>query len=257
VRSQYSLARIHNYYKRKAASVLFKNPLAIHPPRPLVSFTFDDFPRSALLAGGSILKRYGVAGTYYTAMGLLGKDGPSGPLYVAEDLRALLEQQHELGCHTFSHCHSWDTETAVFEGAVLQNKAALSELVPGATFKSLSYPISEPRPLTKRSVAKHFLCARGGGQVSNVGVIDLNQLSAYFLEKSGGEIQAVKDMIDRNREAGGWLIFATHDVTQNPSPFGCTPEFFEEVVRYSVNSNACVLPVARALETLRRPSSLT
>ena len=41
---------------------------------------------------------------------------------------------------------------------------------------------------------------RGGGQKFNIGTIDLNQLSAYFLEKSRNNLQAVKDIIDRNRQ---------------------------------------------------------
>jgi peptidoglycan/xylan/chitin deacetylase (PgdA/CDA1 family) len=231
--------------------VFFRRRLAIRTPHPLISFTFDDFPRSAFLAGGAILSQYGLSGTYYTSLGLMGKDGPSGLLYGQDDLGALLEQGHELGCHTFSHCHSWETETAAFEDSIIQNRAALNKLVPGAEFKSLSYPISEPRPMTKRAISKHFLCCRGGGQTLNVGTADLNQLAAYFLEKSRDNIQAVKNLIDLNREVRGWIIFATHDVSSPPSPFGCTPALFEDAVRYAVDSGAQVLPVARALEVIR------
>lgn len=246
--------RLHNYYKRNAASLLFKRPLRIDTQVPLISFTFDDFPRSALLSGGAILNRYGLAGTYYTAVGLLGKDGPSGPLYTRDDLGTLLERGHELGCHTFSHCHSWNTDAGVFENSVIQNRDALRALLPRAEFKSLSYPISEPRPSTKRVVARYFQCCRGGGQVINAGTADLNQLAAYFLEKSKDRIQPVKDLIDLNRESRGWTIFATHDVSPNPSPFGCTPDFFEEVVHYAVSSGARVLPVAKALDTIVGPA---
>lgn len=38
---------------------------------PTVSFTFDDFPKSALSAGGAILKQHGPRGTYYAVMGLM------------------------------------------------------------------------------------------------------------------------------------------------------------------------------------------
>ncbi len=249
--------RVQNYYKRNVAHSLFRRPLAIRSQRPLISFTFDDFPRSALLTGGAILNHHGLAGTYFTSLGLLGKDGPSGPLYRLDDLKALLAQRHELGCHTFSHDHSWDTEAEAFEGSVLQNRAALSKLVPGADFKSLSYPIAEPRPMTKRKVARHFLCCRGGGQTLNVGTADLNQLAAYFLEKSRDRIQAVKDLIELNREARGWIIFATHDVSPDPSPYGCTPEFFDSVVQYAMSSGARILPVVGALEVIRGATSAT
>jgi hypothetical protein len=219
----------------------------------LISFTFDDFPQSALLMGGAILNRFGLAGTYYASLGVLGSETPSGKIFVASDLTTLFEKGHELGCHTFSHCDSWNTETSVFENSLIENRAALSRLVPGAEFRSFSYPISLPRPRTKAKTADYFLSCRGGGQTLNVGNADLNQLSAYFLEKSRDNIQAVKNLIDRNRQACGWLIFATHDVSDTPTPFGCTPAFLESVVQYAIGSGALILPVAKALEVLGAP----
>lgn len=225
--------------------------MAIRAARPVISFTFDDFPRTALLTGGAILNRLGASGTYYTALGLLGQDSPSGELFVQEDLRKALDGGHELGCHTFSHYDSWQTKPEIFEDSIVQNRVALSELVAGAQFKSFSYPLSSPRPTIKRAAAKHFLCCRGGGQTLNVGTVDLNQLSAYFLEKAEGDILTVKGLIDRNKSERGWIIFATHDVSPNPSPYGCTPEFFEDVVQYALASGARILPVAKALEVVR------
>jgi peptidoglycan/xylan/chitin deacetylase (PgdA/CDA1 family) len=248
------LERLRRYIQRNSASVLFKRSLEVRPSVPLISFTFDDFPRTALTSGGAILNRHGLSGTYYTSLGLIGKDSPSGPIFILDDLKPLLEQGHELGCHTFSHCNSWLTETKEFEESVIQNQRALSEIIPGAVFQSFSYPISEPRPLSKRAIAKHFLSCRAGGQTFNVGATDLNQLASYFLEKTRENIQPVKDLIDKNREARGWTIFSTHDVAPNPSPYGCTPEFFEEVVRYAVASGARILPVVKALETIRAVS---
>jgi hypothetical protein len=129
-------------------------------------------------------------------------------------------------------------------------------LIPGACFKSFAYPLSLPQPAVKRACAKHFLCCRAGGQTLNTGATDLNQLSAYFLEKARNNIQAVKDLIDENKRLKGWLIFATHDVSPDPSPYGCTPQFFEQVVHYAAESGAQILPVAGALEATRVPVAL-
>jgi len=220
---------------------------------PLISFTFDDFPRSALLVGGAILSRFGLGGTYYASLGLIGKETASGPIFLSDDLTNLFEQGHELGCHTFSHCDSWETDARTFEDSIMKNREALNELCPGAKFQTFAYPINLPRPMTKARIADHFLSCRGGGQTLNAGRIDLNQLSAYFLEKSRGNIQPIKDLIDRNRQACGWLIFATHDISDNPTRFGCTPEFFEQVVHYAVGSGARILPVVQALQALGAP----
>jgi hypothetical protein len=62
-------------------------------------------------------------------------------------------------------------------------------------------------------------------------------------------------LIDRNRQARGWLVLSTHDVSDTPTPYGCTPDLFERVVRWAADSGARILPVAAALTTLRDPAS--
>jgi hypothetical protein len=246
-------SRVSRYYRRNAASFVFRRPFSISQQQALISFTFDDFPRSALLTGGAILSRCGVAGTYYVSFGLLGKETLTGQQFVAEDLVTLFEQGHELGCHTSLNFDSWETPTNIYENSIVQNRTALTRLFPDAEFRTFSYPINPPRPLTKARIANRFLCCRGGGQNFNVGRVDLSQLSAYFLEKTRDDFRPVADIIDRNRQASGWLIFATHDISENHSQFGCTPEFFEQVVQYAISSGARILPVVKALEALGAP----
>jgi len=243
--------RLHGFCQRTAAGSLFTRPVTIDRQRPIISFTFDDFPTSALLTGGAILERFGLRGTYYASLGLMGKTAPTGAICTVEHLAELVERGHELGCHTFHHCHSWETRTTVFEQSILENSAALHTLVPGALFKTFSYPISPPRPHTKRIVGRHFTCARGGGQTFNVGNTDLNYLHAYFLEKARHCRDVVRNVIEQNRDARGWLIFATHDVCNSPTPFGCTPSFFESIVECAVRSEAQIVPVAEAVASLR------
>ena len=87
----------------------------------------------------------------------------------------------------------------------------------------------------------------------NVGMTDSTYLAAYFLEKSRDDPEAVKKMIDENRRARGWLILATRDISSDPTPYGCTPEFFEDVVQSAVASGARILPAGEALEALQAP----
>src|SRR6266446_114445 len=112
--------RAHGLYQRSTARSLFTRPVAIRNRQPIISFTFDDFPRSALLTGGAILEQRGLRGTYYASLGLMGQTAPTGPIFVREDLRMLIARGHEVGCHTFNHCHSWETSTQVFERSILE-----------------------------------------------------------------------------------------------------------------------------------------
>jgi peptidoglycan/xylan/chitin deacetylase (PgdA/CDA1 family) len=217
---------------------------------PVISFTFDDFPRSALLNAGAILRERRLAGTYYASFGLMGKKAPTGEIFTREDLDELIQQEHELACHTYDHYDSWDTAPLEFEASILRNQRAISERLPGTKFRCLSYPISWPRPETKRRVASYYECARGGGQTFNAGTMDLNYLKAFFLEQSRDNFAAIKQTIDDNAHAKGWLIFATHDVCDQPTRFGCLPGFFEKVVDYAIQSKATILPVFRAWQVI-------
>ena len=245
------LEQLRGRCERSAATYCCRRPLRLRGQRAVVSFTFDDFPHSALAAGGRILADAGVAGTYYASLGLMHHDSPTGRLFSAEDVPELLSQGHELGCHTYDHRHAWHTPSRAFERSVLQNRHALDQLVPGAVFRTFSYPIAAPWPPNKAKVARYFTCCRGGGQRSNTGVADLNQLSAFFLERARGQIDVVRNLIHCNRAVGGWLIFATHDVTEHPTSFGCTPGFFREVVHQTLASGALVLSITAAVTHFR------
>jgi hypothetical protein len=60
-------------------------------------------------------------------------------------------------------------------------------------------------------------------------------------------------MIGANAEAGGWLIFSTHDIDPNPTRYGCTPAFFEKVVKSSLRSGSRILTMSSALGAIGVP----
>jgi peptidoglycan/xylan/chitin deacetylase (PgdA/CDA1 family) len=242
--------RIRSRWQREASRRLCRRPWMMQNREPLISFTFDDFPASALYTAGEILKEHGIAGTYYTSFGLMGTIAPTGQIFAADDIPRLLASGHELGCHTYHHRHSYDTPPEQFEASIAANQAAFEKLAPGQQFQSLSYPISGPRPATKRRCARHFAGSRAGGQVGNEGEVDLDALSAFFLEQSREDFAAVERVIARTAAANGWLILATHDVAPDPTPYGVTPEFFRKVVRAAVASGAKLVPVSQGLREI-------
>jgi peptidoglycan/xylan/chitin deacetylase (PgdA/CDA1 family) len=242
---------LKNYYRWNLVTRFARRDLRMENRCPMISFTFDDFPRSALQVGGEILRAQGFAGTYYACLGLVDRDSPVGRIFSGADLEDLLAHGHELGCHTFGHCPAWNTEPEAFEASILENRRALARLLPRASFKTLSYPINLPRLRTKRRAGRHFACCRGGGgQTFNRGTIDLNNLQAFFLEMSRDRPESIRKIIDRNCAARGWLVLATHDIDDRPTRFGCTPALFDKVVRWAADSGARILPVARALEEI-------
>lgn len=244
------LLRLQSRCQRTLARRLGCRRTRIHLDHPIVSFTFDDFPRSALLTAGVILEDHGAAGTYYLSLGLMNGTAPTGEIFHQEDLQRLISGGHELGCHTFSHCDSWNTPPREFEASVQENRTALARLLPGTPLPTLSYPISCPRPGTKRRLEKYFACCRGGGQTFNHGFVDANYLSAFFIEQSRAEPKRIYELIEESCRANGWLIFATHDVNPHPTPYGCTPELFTRIVERCQEGGARVLPVSKVWQQL-------
>src|SRR5690349_7816873 len=84
------LDRARERFAMEASRAFFKRNLAVMAPVPLISFSFDDFPQSAFFEAGAILGRYGLRGTYYASLGLMGKQSPTGPMFKAEDLKEVL-----------------------------------------------------------------------------------------------------------------------------------------------------------------------
>jgi len=253
-------SRLKLRLQREISARFARRPLLLRNSQPLVSFTFDDFPQSALHCGGAILRSHGVTGTFFASFGLMGRTAPTGQIFVEEDLIELIEQQHEIGCHTFDHCHSWGAAPSAFRASIIRNRTALAAYFPQMRFRTFSYPITFPRPRTKWETGGCFDCCRGGGQNLNSGTIDLAQLSAFLIEKSRSDFSAIAGVIEDNARHNGWLIFATHDVSNSPTPFGCTPALFNEIVNRSINSGATVVPVSEALDIARnrtQPGSRT
>lgn len=236
--------------QRRLSRWLGRRPCRVQPEQPIVSFTFDDFPRSAMSNGATILERHGLVGTYYVSLGLAGRTSATGPAFELADLATLLAHGHELGCHTYSHCPAWETAPAAYEAAIRRNADMLQQCHPELRFRTHSYPISHPRPETKRIASRHFGCCRAGGQTFNLGNVDLNHLSAFFLEQSRDNIDAITHLLEDNARQRGWLILATHDIDDSPTRYGCTPAFFTRIVRSVLDSGARVMPVGAALAVL-------
>jgi peptidoglycan/xylan/chitin deacetylase (PgdA/CDA1 family) len=248
--------RVMGKYRRTLANRFGRRMAAVRTSVPMISFTFDDAPRTAFIAGQDILKAHDTRATFFVSLGLLGHRTEVGTIVSQDDLLRVVEAGNELGCHTFDHLDSWQTTTEKFVESVERNKKALHGILPGSKFRTFAYPISEPKPGVKSRLGKYFMCCRGGGQTSNVGMADLNLLKACFLDRrTGVDKHFIKRLIDYNTSYRGWLIFVTHDVTDDPSPYGCTPKFFGEVVECAARSGALLLPVERACENLQASNS--
>jgi peptidoglycan/xylan/chitin deacetylase (PgdA/CDA1 family) len=238
------ITRAANRWRRFATEHFARREFRLPGDVPYVSFTFDDFPRTALTEGGRILTDRRIRGTYFVSFNLLETNSVSGPVASLRDLHSLLDDGHELGCHTFDHADGSVVSAIQFKRSIDANQSALINSGLTVRFETFAYPLNGPAWLTKKVAGSCFTGCRGGGQTFNEQVADLSLLKAYFLDRrSHDRMDEIRDLIERNAAARGWLIFATHDVGSQPSVYGCAADRFASIVDMSVRSGAQVLPM--------------
>jgi peptidoglycan/xylan/chitin deacetylase (PgdA/CDA1 family) len=211
----------------------------------MISITFDDFPRSAWTAGGKILDEYGVRGTYYAALGLMGRSTPVGEMFERGDLEAVAAAGHELACHTYDHALCSDLNGRDLLANCEENQKRMADLFGGYRPRSFSFPEGVVTLSAKTLLTTVYDSCRTIEPGINSNAVDLGFLRANCVY-STSPFHKLREIIGRNHEQKGWLILYTHDISAQPSPWGCTPEQFRVVVASVVESGAEILPITEA-----------
>ncbi|MDO9337247.1 MAG: polysaccharide deacetylase family protein [Caulobacter sp.] len=208
--------------RRRYTRLAFRKPLRLALERPMITFSFDDVPATAALAGARVLEAAGLKGTFYICAGLEDGEGPMGSYGSSEDARRLAASGHEVACHTYSHLDCGQADQAAITADVDRNGVALAER--GAPdLVSFAYPYGDVSFAAKKALGGRFKTLRTvqAGLVTDGA--DANQLPAVGIEGADGEARALRWMDEAARRKA-WLILYTHDVAQTPSAWGCTPQ---------------------------------
>jgi peptidoglycan/xylan/chitin deacetylase (PgdA/CDA1 family) len=233
--------------RRKFVSSMYKRQALLATRGPIVSFTFDDFPRTALTAGGEILRSHGVRGTYYAAAGMMDTSNHLGDQFRASDLDKLLREGHELASHTFSHLSCRSISADRFRSDVEKGRRSLEKITGQSDSGNFAFPFGQITLNAKRVVGQDVASSRGITSGFNGPMVDLNMLRANSLYGDQSNRAKVRDLLLENERRQSWLIFYTHDVSPTPSKYGCTPELLEFAVSFATQSCARVSTIAEAL----------
>ena len=244
-----SVALTRERLSRSAARLARMRTLRSTLATPLVSFTFDDIPESAFTQGATILEKSGVRGTFYIAGGLVGTMGPGGPFATQEQCVALHERGHEIGCHTFSHPSVRRCSATSLESELARNQAFFSRCDPSIVLNNFAYPYNEASLGAKWRLQRHFQTCRGGVPGVNAGRIDPGFLRAVEIIETRLDRETARRWIDQAVATRGWLIFLTHDVSESPGRYGCTPGLLNHVI-CDAKSRGCEVVTVR--EAVRR-----
>jgi peptidoglycan/xylan/chitin deacetylase (PgdA/CDA1 family) len=239
--------------RRVAARHLFRSNVQISNPISLVSFSFDDFPVSAYIEGGKILQEYGVHGTYFVAGSLEESSSDVGDMFTSDHLQDCIRDGHEIGCHTFHHFSSDEVTNTQFERSVDRNSEWISKYLDGKKPLVFAYPFGRATLSAKSIVKSRFYASRGVEAGTNGPVVDLHYLKANALYGDINTLTAKKsidDAVASIKEGNRWCIFYTHDVSPNPSPYGCTPDLLEYTVEEVLKAEIKVRTMGDSLKSL-------
>lgn len=221
--------------------------LDIEPARPIVSFSFDDVPVSALVNGAAVLEKHNAHGTFFVAGGIAGMTHDGQMMLSSEGYRELHNRGHEIGHHTFSHRTPWTLGTR-YATDLARNDTYLAEIVEKPT-RNFAFPYGRSS-INARDLAKQrFRSARGVENGVNRRDTDLYLLKAVGMEGHMRAVDLVK-WVDDVVSLPGWLIFLTHDVQDTPSQYGTTPAILDEVVGTAIAAGCDVLTIDDALDRL-------
>lgn len=225
-------------------------PYRLNLKQPLLTFCFDDYPLTALEAGGSILENEGCRGTFFASFGLAGRETPVGLVGEIKDLISCIHRGHELGCHTYEHLDCARLTSKELEEDCGKNLMTLKQFNQ-IEMKNFAFPYGKYNRRTRVAVSRLFTSGRSTINGVNYGIIDLGLLKCAPLY-SRFRLDQVEALLDLAVKRCGWLIFRTHDVRHNPSPYGCTAQYFEKVLRKSLALGFDIKPIGSGIEEVKR-----
>lgn len=225
--------------------------LDTHLTEPLVSFCFDDFPRSAVTEGGRMLHERGWAGSFYAAGSFCGREVEGISYFTEDDLRQLDHDGHEIGCHTFSHLRVAHKKSSTVLDDLKLNADFLAKILPEHRSSTFAYPFGDLRLPQKMLLARQFGVCRGIWRGINRGRMDFGELKAVPLAEIGPDFDEVVGWLDLAVRTNAWVIFFTHDMGPQPSDYGYRPDRFEKLLDIVAARKVKVLPVKNAVGLAR------
>jgi peptidoglycan/xylan/chitin deacetylase (PgdA/CDA1 family) len=224
--------------------------LPLYDTPPMVTFTFDDVPASACETGTGILERHGSRGTFYVAGGGCGAASPVGRLASIEQIRTIWTKGHEIGCHTYSHPDVSRISLGELSGELDRNRSALQSIDSDIVLRNFAYPYGEMSVRTKRYLEGRFDSCRSVHSGINSKVADLGSLKACPLESATTDRAKVSGLIAEALESRGWLIFYSHDVAEQPSEYGVSPDLLEWAVSSAKKAGCLIATIGDGLELI-------
>ncbi len=132
-----------------------------------------------------------------------------------------------------------------------RNARFRARLMPELRARNFAYPYNQASIGCVSALRRRFRSARAGRSGINRGTVNVFHLNA--VEIAQPEDERLASWIDSAAREPGWLIFFTHDVSDQPTAFGATRRTFERLVSHALARGCEILTVDKALDRLGAP----
>ncbi len=251
------LSSLHKWRARKALSTRISSRLSRYIPatlcslkntKPIVTFTFDDFPESALAYGAHVLEQSGARGSFYVSTALLGRDMEHWKVTSTAGVHELHHKNHEIGLHGHVHLPIGIHSAQGLKDDLARNNEILKTIDAGILADNFAYPYGQVNFARKFQLKNLVRSSRTTLSGINCNVIDPQFIRAVLLENASIDHALIDAWLDKAVELNGWLVFVIHDISETPSPFGVSNSLFQYALEGSIRRGLEILTMRMALD---------
>ena len=217
----------------------------------MITFSFDDFPKSAADTGAEIMGAIGASAIYYACSGLARTVTPTGEQYDEGDIIRLAEAGHEIGAHTHTHldCAAASLDRVLDD--IETNLKRLKAMGLKQAVNHFAYPYGETTVALKKKLMAKFHTCRGILPGYNSASSDRMQLRSMELKPDSMTTDRALFAIETALRQPTWLHIFTHDVKRSPSEYGTTPAALTRITRMARDSLIPIVTPSEAMVLLK------
>jgi peptidoglycan/xylan/chitin deacetylase (PgdA/CDA1 family) len=223
-------------------------PVALKNEKPIMTFTFDDVPETALTEGARLLEQAKARGTFYISTALLGRRTAHWTVIDAEGVRELHHGGHEIGLHGHAHLPVGLYRDSEFAADIARNRETLRSIDPSMLAENFAYPYGLANFARKLRLSKLVRSSRGVESGVNSGTIDAQFIRGVALGEASIGYAEIDRYLDQAIDNNGWLVFFTHDVGDAPSPYGVSKRMLHYAVEAAIRRGIDILTLDAALD---------
>ncbi len=202
--------------------------------------TFDDGFETDYTEVYPLFKERGINGTSYVIVSRIGKRGYLDWTQIKE----MAKSGWDFQSHTYYHDNLKRTrKSCIYEDFRAVRKAFNKRKMIAEHF---AYPFNEFDPVSQKIVKEYYLTARSGKEAKG----GLHEISSQRIHNE----PYLKQIIDESGGEGESPLFLhTHDVKENHSPFGVSPQYLAEILDHLDRWE--IITVKECYETILLPLS--